>query len=244
MARLTSNLKNVWVPLFVVMSALLFPGCAEGIRGFNHSGVNEAQIEVTPLPGDLADGELTSQASNDEGGKGASDNSGADMNSPETKSEPNDQYPSENPSEKADRSECARALGLPEESIRVAGNQSQSQVSAGAVLLVRVTGNMSSLTLKIGSESQMPISGLCIFASGNRSRVRVEVGTSVGAVSYRARGNQSSGVIEVGAQGKIGSFSQVNLGGNQSSLKVMGPGEFTCPVLTSSGNQPILDCAK
>lgn len=139
---------------------------------------------------------------------------------------------------------CRELLGTDAEVVVLNGNQSAYSSTTDRAILLSATGNLSRASIVLKGDSDKPLKGACVFLSGNQSRLSLAVETAVEKIVIFAQGNQCGADIDVRSAGKIVRDIQVHMSGNSHRIHVGGAGQYSCPRVTSNGNDNRAECAQ
>ncbi len=142
--------------------------------------------------------------------------------------------PVSSPSDSQMAAECSRWLGVPAKDIHISGSSSDVTLNSFKGMVIKVSGNQNKVQLNLRQDSNSAdMGGLCIFTSGNRSQVSVNITGSLGALVIKGSGNQGLIDVRVGSGSEI-QQSSVTLSGNQSKVTIGGEGELGCSKMQKS----------
>lgn len=120
---------------------------------------------------------------------------------------------------------CAKSAGG-KGPVMLVNERDDQQVTANSMAVFKVTGNQSTFTLTVKSAVQgAKLKALCLFVTGNKSNVTVDLQASVDHIIYMGRGNQSTVVTRVPAGATVAKYTG-DIKGKGGSFTFKGEGSF------------------
>ena len=244
--------------IFVSTTVLALASCGEQGQNFVTSDAGDVEFQVEPdasgnqaaLPDISADDADAILKSLDSVAQSSPKSSDAVVKAPGKPSKSSDFLPEADDDSESDRDDddaeirsCMALTGASAADIvRVSGNETSVTLKSSSVVAVRVTGNQNQVNLNFAKASGT-IRGICVFASGNQSRVTATIGMTVERVVFVARGNQCKGEFNVLTSGKVNS-QVVDIAGNGSTFTISGDGEYSASSAVVRGNSGGFICAE
>ena len=114
-------------------------------------------------------------------------------------------------------------------------------IESGDIIAIKINGNKEQLDLHIMGNEGDSLKGLCLFLSGNQSKAHLKTNLRIKGLIYIARGNLSSGHLEIQRPGEI-SAMHADLAGNSAKLTITGEGSYPCDTILERNASAEVSC--
>jgi hypothetical protein len=236
----TKRTPTALIVLYCLVVILFVAGCGAGDDAFLATA-KITQLNIGPGAGDapagwtsLHDEVVNPGTSTTPGGTSGGGTTPDPAAPPSTETDP------EAPITEADADACAALLASDSTKIRVIHVGETLTLSGKDPIALKITGHQTKVILNINGTESLP--GLCLFASGDRSEVAVNLGVKLGAMYYKGRGNQTLATVAIAELGELLKNFTIDLSGNQPKFIVSGAGKHICPTSVLNGNDPSVSC--
>lgn len=109
----------------------------------------------------------------------------------------------------------------------VTGNKSKMEIEKSDTLVLKVAGNQADVKVKLKSDTNATLEGLCLFVTGNQAHVSIVIETGVKGFYVKMRGNKAKVDISVAEGDELSELNR-DLNGNDPSLVISGAGKYDC----------------